>query len=43
VIVDQGGPGIPFSAIPTLSEWGMIVLSCLLAFGTAITLRRQRL
>ena len=28
--------------IPTLSEWGMIILSSLLALGTIITLRRQR-
>ncbi len=31
------------TSIPTLSEWGMIILSCLLAFGTIIALRRQRL
>jgi len=30
------------TSIPTLSEWGMILLSSLLALGTIITLRRQR-
>jgi len=30
------------TSIPTLSEWGMIILSSLLALGTVITLRRQR-
>jgi hypothetical protein len=30
------------TSIPTLSEWGMIVLSTLLALGTILTLRRQR-
>ena len=29
-------------SIPTLSEWGMILLSSLLALATIITLRRQR-
>ncbi len=29
-------------AIPTLSEWGMILLAGLLALGTALTMRRQR-
>jgi hypothetical protein len=28
-------------AIPTLSEWGMIILSSLLALGAALTLRRR--
>lgn len=42
-----GGAGTNFVAadigpIPTLSEWGMIILSSLLALGTIITLRRQR-
>jgi hypothetical protein len=31
------------TSIPTLSEWGMIILSTLLAMGTVLTLRRQRL
>ncbi len=30
------------NSIPTLSEWGMIVLASLLALGTLLTLRRQR-
>jgi hypothetical protein len=30
------------SSIPTLSEWGMITLSSLLALGTILTLRRKR-
>jgi hypothetical protein len=30
------------TSIPTLSEWGMILLSSLLALGTILTLRRQR-
>lgn len=34
-------PAAP-TPVPTLSEWGMIVLSSLLALGAVITLRRQR-
>jgi len=30
------------ASIPTLSEWGMIILSSLLALGAILTLRRQR-
>jgi hypothetical protein len=30
------------TSIPTLSEWGMILLSSLLALGTIFTLRRKR-
>jgi len=30
------------TSIPTLSEWGMILLSSLLAIGTILTLRRKR-
>lgn len=42
-----GGAWTTFAAadigpIPTLSEWGMIILSSLLALGTIIILRRQR-
>ena len=29
-------------SIPTLSEWGMIILSSLLAFGAVFSIRRQR-
>jgi hypothetical protein len=44
LIVDQGGPGsgVSATAIPTLSEWSMIVLASLLAMGAGLTLRRQR-
>jgi hypothetical protein len=41
VISNFNAPGTPTS-IPTLSEWGMIILSSLLALGTILTLRRQR-
>lgn len=35
--------GIPPEPIPTLSEWGMILLSLLLlAFGTVAVIRRRR-
>ena len=43
-IVDQGGPGVPGGAtgIPTLSEWGLIFLSSLMAmFGLWQTRRRE--
>lgn len=30
------------ASIPSLSEWGMILLSCMLAVGTIVVLRRQR-
>ncbi len=44
VIVDQGGSGVPgggVAGIPTLSEWGMILLSGLVAlFGVAQARRR---
>ncbi|GEM_PF-1911015 len=36
-----GGGGAPTS-VPTLSEWGMILLSTLLAFGAFLGLRRRR-
>ncbi|MGA8147827.1 MAG: IPTL-CTERM sorting domain-containing protein [Gallionellaceae bacterium] len=35
------GATVPTS-IPTLSEWGMVILSSLLAFGAVFALRRQR-
>lgn len=45
-IVDQGGPGWGgaggASSIPTLSEWGLMLLSSLLALGALVSLRRQR-
>ncbi len=46
-IVDQGGPGTPGSAgttaIPTMSEWAMILMSLLLFGMAAGPLRRRRL
>jgi len=46
VITDPGGPGYAPAAaapqsIPTLSEWGMIILSSLMALATLVTLRRR--
>jgi hypothetical protein len=38
----QIGPVAAAQSIPTLSEWGMVVLSILLVFATLLTLRRQR-
>jgi hypothetical protein len=44
IIVDQGGPGVPaVTGIPTLSQWGMVLLSGLLALGSLVSLRRKRL
>jgi len=44
IIVDQGGPGVPVvTSIPTLSQWGILILSSVLALGALVTLRRQRL
>jgi ubiquitin len=44
VIVDPGGPVSTANAasIPTLSEWGMILLSALLALGTFGIMRRRK-
>lgn len=42
VISNFQAPG-GVTSIPTLSEWGMIILSSLLAMATIVTLRRQRL
>lgn len=43
-ITDPGGPGVSgATGIPTLSEWGMIVLSSLLMLGALVPLRRRRL
>lgn len=43
--VDEEAAGgvISPTQIPTLSEWGMIILSSLLALGTVLVMRRQRL
>ena len=40
-ITNFSAPGTP-TAIPTLSEWGMIILSGLLALGTFVVLRRKQ-
>ncbi len=41
--LNAGGPTIAApTSIPTLSEWGMITLSGLLALGSIFTLRRRR-
>jgi hypothetical protein len=42
-IVDQGGPGIPqdVAAIPTLTEWGMLLLALLLLLMAAPSIRRR--
>ena len=47
VITDPGGPGMlaaapPVMAIPTLSEWGMILLSLLLGIAAVVRIRRMR-
>ena len=39
-IVDQGGPGAGATAIPTLSQWAMLVLMLLLGLMGARRLRR---
>jgi hypothetical protein len=46
VIADPAGPGnAPGSAqsIPTLSEWGLIIMSALLALGTLVVMRRREI
>jgi hypothetical protein len=48
VITDPGGPGVPATAaavasIPTLSEWGMIVMSGLLMLFGMARLRKIQL
>lgn len=45
IIVDQGGPGVPMAqatptAIPTLSEWGVALLMCVLGLFGAGAVRR---
>lgn len=42
VITNFSAPTAAAIAVPTLSEWGMIMLSCLLALGAAFSLRRRR-
>ncbi len=44
VIIDQGGPGQdPDVPAPTLSEWGMILLSTLLMAVACLAIRRKKL
>ncbi|MCP4639078.1 MAG: IPTL-CTERM sorting domain-containing protein [bacterium] len=44
VIIDQGGPGAPPDVpAPTLSEWGMILLSALLMAVACLAIRRKKL
>lgn len=49
VIADPGGPAAPADAlaaatsIPTLSEWGLIILSSLMGLGFMLVMRRQRI
>lgn len=43
-VVDQGGPGAGIdlaTAIPTLSEWGLILLALMLGLSSVLWLRRQ--
>jgi len=42
IIYDQGGPATPSSAIPTLSEWGMIILFLLTITAAFTVIRRRR-
>lgn len=44
VITDPGGPGVPagVEGIPTLSQWGLMVMSLLLLALGAYTVRRQQ-
>ena len=47
VIADPGGPGVPdgsaATSIPTLSEWGLMILSGLLALGAFVVMRRRQI
>ena len=40
-IVDQGGPGLPLAAVPTLTEWGMAVLVAVMALLGLRQVRRR--
>lgn len=42
IIVDQGGIGDPAVAIPTMTEWGMMIFMVLAGLGAVYHLRRQR-
>ena len=42
-IIDQGGPTQPDDTpIPTLNEWGMIILSLLMAVSAFIVIQRRQ-
>ncbi|RPJ09942.1 MAG: IPTL-CTERM sorting domain-containing protein [Deltaproteobacteria bacterium] len=47
VVVDQGGPGQQGGngavAVPTMTEWGMIILAALLGIGSVYYFRRRGL
>jgi hypothetical protein len=36
------GSAPPVATVPTMSEWGMLILSALLAFGAMVVIRRGR-
>ncbi len=44
IIVDAGGPGQALAAagIPTMTEWGMIILIVILGIGSVYYLRKRR-
>ena len=42
IIVDQGGLGDPPVAIPTMTEWGMIIFMVFAGAGSCYYLRRKR-
>ena len=42
VIVDQGGPGRGNTAVPTMTEWGMIIFMVLAGLGAVYYIRRKR-
>ncbi|MCP4682416.1 MAG: IPTL-CTERM sorting domain-containing protein [Desulfobacterales bacterium] len=42
VIIDQGGPGASPLSVPTLSEWGLILLSTLLLAVACMAIRRRK-
>jgi hypothetical protein len=41
VIIDQGGPGQGDVAVPTMTEWGIIIFILLAGVGSVYYLRRQ--
>lgn len=40
-IIDQGGPALQIVSVPTLTEWGMMVLSLLMAAYAFIVIQRR--